>query len=115
MYIGVTSPRSAVLAVPATNLQPLAASLEDRISHLWWLVSRDALVGREHDPDDARAQRISITAAGRHALEARARLRAESLVPRLERLDDAQRAALAAALPALDVLLADDASNNAAA
>jgi DNA-binding MarR family transcriptional regulator len=133
---------------------PLALALEDRVSRLWWLVSRDApsvlsrsaaatlarlreggpqrisalaageavsqptmtclvqrlerdaLVARELDPDDARAVRISITAAGRHALDARAGLRAEVLSGRCERLDADQRAVLAAALPALDALLA---------
>jgi DNA-binding MarR family transcriptional regulator len=133
----------------------LAVALEDRVSHLWWLVSRaapsvlsrsaaatlarlredgpqrlgalagaesvsqptmtcvvqrlerDALVARESDPTDARASRISITASGRQALEARAALRAEVLAARLERLSTDEREALQAALPALDALLAD--------
>jgi DNA-binding MarR family transcriptional regulator len=155
----VTSPLK-LSAVPAhgdpeTGPAPLAVALEDRVSRLWWLVSRDAtsvvsrsaaatlarlreggpqrisalaaaesvsqptmtcvvqrlerdaLVSRDGDPDDARAVRISITAAGRHALEARAGLRAEVLGRRVERLDNAERDALAAALPALDALLRD--------
>jgi DNA-binding MarR family transcriptional regulator len=156
----VTSPLKLSAAPPhgdpETGTAPLAIALEERVSRLWWLVSRDApsvvsrsaagtlarlresgpqrvsalaagesvsqptmtclvqrlerdaLVTRDGDPDDARASRISITAAGRHALEARAGLRAEVLGQRFERLDATQRAALAAALPALDALLGDD-------
>jgi DNA-binding MarR family transcriptional regulator len=156
MYKGVTSPQKLSAAPTHGDPEPvpLAVALEDRVSHLWWLVSRDApsvisrsaaatmarlreggpqrisalaageavsqptmtclvqrlerdaLVSREDDPDDARAFRISITAAGLHALDARAALRADVLSRRFERLDEAQRAALAAALPVLDALLA---------
>jgi DNA-binding MarR family transcriptional regulator len=93
--------RVTALAASESVSQPAMSCLVQRLE-------RDALVAREGDPDDARAARISITAAGRHALDARARVRAESLAPRLARLDDEQRAALAAALPALDALFADD-------
>lgn len=131
----------------------LAAGLEERVSHLWWLISRDAptvlsrsaaatlarlredgpqriselahgesvsqpsmtclvqrlerdaYVSRRPDPADARAAIIEITAAGRHALEARAGVRAEVLATRLQALSAEQRAQLEAALPALDALL----------
>jgi DNA-binding MarR family transcriptional regulator len=131
----------------------LAAGLEDRVSRLWWLISRDAptvlsrsaaatlarlredgpqrisalahgesvaqpsmtqlvqrlerdaYVTRHPDPDDARATLIEITAAGHHALEARAGVRAEALAARLEALSTRERAAIAKALPALDALL----------
>jgi DNA-binding MarR family transcriptional regulator len=133
----------------------LAAGLEERVSRLWWLISRDAptvlsrsaaatlarlredgpqrvsalaqhesvaqpsmtqlvqrlerdaYVTRRPDPDDARAALIEITAAGRHALEARAGLRAEALDTRLAQLTPKQRAQLDRALPALDALLAE--------
>jgi DNA-binding MarR family transcriptional regulator len=132
----------------------LAAGLEERVSRLWWLISRDAptvlsrsaaatlarlhedgpqristlahaesvaqpsmtqllqrlerdaYVTRHPDPVDARATLIEITAAGRHALEARAGVRAEALAARLEALSARERTAIAKALPALDTLLA---------
>jgi DNA-binding MarR family transcriptional regulator len=144
----VTSP---LIEAPDTSL---AAGLEERVSRLWWLISRDAptvlsrsagatlarlredgpqrvselahgeavsqpsmtalvqrlerdaYVTRRTDPADARAAIIEITAAGRHALEARAGLRAEALGTRLAQLTQKQRAKLEAALPALDALLA---------
>jgi DNA-binding MarR family transcriptional regulator len=146
MYVVVPSPHS-----PDT----LALELEDRASHLWWLISREAptdlsrtaaaalarlredgpqrvgalaaaesvtqptmtcvvqrlerdgLAAREDDPQDARAVRISITDAGREALDARSLARAKVLDGRLERLDADQRRTLVAALGALDELLGD--------
>jgi DNA-binding MarR family transcriptional regulator len=145
----VTSPHS-----PET----LALELEDRVSHLWWLISREApsdlsrtaaaalarlredgpqrvgalaaaeavtqptitcvvqrleregLVTRENDPQDARAVRISITDAGRQALDGRSLARATVLDGRLERLDAEQRRTLVTALGALDELLRDPAA-----
>jgi DNA-binding MarR family transcriptional regulator len=132
----------------------LAAGLEERVSRLWWLISRDAptvlsrsaaatlarlredgpqrisalahaesvaqpsmtqlvqrlerdaYVTRHPDPVDARATLIEITAAGRHALEARAGVRAEALAARLGALSARERVAIAKALPAIDTLLA---------
>jgi DNA-binding MarR family transcriptional regulator len=132
----------------------LAAGLEERVSRLWWLISRDAptvlsrsaaatlarlredgpqrisalaqgeavaqpsmtclvqrlerdsYVSRRPDPVDARATLIEITAAGRHALEARAGVRAEALAQRLDALSARERAAIDRAMPALDALLA---------
>jgi DNA-binding MarR family transcriptional regulator len=143
----VTSP---LIDAPDT----LAAGLEERVSRLWWLISRDApsvlsrsaaatlarlredgpqrisalahgeavaqptmtalvqrlerdaYVTRRPDPDDARATLIEITPTGRHALEARAGVRAEALAARLDALTTKQRAAIDRALPALDALLA---------
>ena len=67
---------------------------------------QDGLVRKTRDPIDARAVRVEITAAGREQLSAVRAGRAAVLQTRLERLDDDARAALAAALPALDQLLA---------
>jgi DNA-binding MarR family transcriptional regulator len=63
-------------------------------------------VTRRPDPTDARASTIAITEAGHAAIE---RLREEGtamLTVRLRLLSPAQRAALAAALPALELLAA---------
>jgi DNA-binding MarR family transcriptional regulator len=154
MYMGVTSPHS-----PDT----LALELEDRVSHLWWLISREArsdlsrtaaatlarlredgpqrvgalataesvtqptitcvvqrleregLVTRDADPQDARAVRISITAAGLHALDARSLARATVLDGRLQRLDAEQRRTLVAALGAIDELFGEHATAPATA
>jgi DNA-binding MarR family transcriptional regulator len=154
MYMGVPSPLTHAAGTAARgDRSTLAPALEERVSQLWWLISRDApavlsrsaaatlahlsesgpqrisvlaaaesvsqptmtclvqrlerdaYVTRDADPDDARATRISITAAGRHALQARAGLRAEALAVRLAQLSRAERAALESALPALDALL----------
>jgi len=66
----------------------------------------DGLVHRTPDPDDARASRLALTRAGAEELAAVRGARADALQARLDRLDPAARDALAAALPALDQLLA---------
>lgn len=69
------------------------------------LVSR-GLVAREPDPGDARSVRVSISQEG---IEALAKIRIERtalLGARLEQLAPEQRAALEAALPALEALVA---------
>ena len=66
----------------------------------------DGLVRRSPDPDDARAVRVTLTDAGGEELAAVRSARAAFVQDRLERLDDAALAALAAAVPALDDLLA---------
>ena len=68
----------------------------------------DGLVARTPDPDDARAARIALTPAGHEELGAVRAARASALQARLDQLDDGARAALEAALPALDALLAAD-------
>ncbi len=60
---------------------------------------------KTRDAADARAVRVEITDAGRAELAEVRAARAEVMRSRLERLDDDARAALAAALPALDQLL----------
>src|SRR5262245_3003475 len=64
----------------------------------------DGLVRKTADPADARAVRVELTADGREQLAAVRAERAAVLQARLELLDDDARAALAAALPALDRL-----------
>ena len=66
----------------------------------------DGLVERAADPGDARSSRIALTDTGRAELAAVRADRAAVLRARLEALDAKDRAALAAALPVLDALLA---------
>jgi DNA-binding MarR family transcriptional regulator len=63
------------------------------------------LVTRGPDPSDARGSLVTLSPAGKAALEAVRRERTSVLVARLRRLSDEQRSALAAALPALEALL----------
>lgn len=65
------------------------------------------LVTREHTPEDRRAVLVCLTDSGRRALGAVRDARAAALTARLARLSREDRAALAAAVPALDHLLSD--------
>jgi DNA-binding MarR family transcriptional regulator len=62
------------------------------------------LLTRERATDDRRATNVVITDAGREVLAARRAQRTAALEARLAALDPEQRAALAAALPALHAL-----------
>ena len=64
----------------------------------------EGLVTRSADPTDARAALVTITAAGRAFVEARRAERVRVLSARIDRLPDADRDAILAALPALDRL-----------
>src|SRR3954447_1081758 len=68
-------------------------------------LEQDGLVRKTRDAADARAVRVELTDAGRAELADVRSTRAAVLQDRLQRLDDGARAALAAALPALDQLL----------
>ena len=71
------------------------------------LISRleDAgLVRREADPADGRVVQVTITGEGRATLARRRAVRADRLAVILAQLSPEHRAALAAALPALDAL-----------
>jgi DNA-binding MarR family transcriptional regulator len=87
------------LAAAELVAQPTMTVLVNRLE-------ADGLVCRTRDAADARAVRVEITDAGRQQLHATRAARAAVLQARLDRLDDEARAALAAALPALDQLLA---------
>jgi DNA-binding MarR family transcriptional regulator len=62
------------------------------------------LVSRGPDPADGRVVLVCITGFGRQTLAGRRRVRAERLAGMLDRLSPENRAALAAALPAMDAL-----------
>jgi DNA-binding MarR family transcriptional regulator len=75
------------------------------------LVSRleeQGLVQRQSDPLDGRAVVVALTPAGIAELERMTVARAELLARRLEALTPAERAALVAALPALDRLIDEE-------
>ena len=62
------------------------------------------LVGRDADPDDGRVVQVRLSEAGREMLGRRRAVRAERLAVILARISPEDRAALAAALPAIDAL-----------
>jgi DNA-binding MarR family transcriptional regulator len=62
------------------------------------------LLARGDDPDDRRAVRVSVTAAGEELLAARRGARAEVLGARLAALSAAERAMLATVVPVLERL-----------
>ncbi|CAA9240928.1 MAG: hypothetical protein AVDCRST_MAG41-1409 [uncultured Corynebacteriales bacterium] len=64
-------------------------------------------VTRSPDPSDGRGSLVSLAPAGAAALDAVRRQRTSELSVRLARLSPAQRASIAAALPALEALLRD--------
>jgi DNA-binding MarR family transcriptional regulator len=64
----------------------------------------EGMVTRTADPTDARAALVALTDSGRGFVETRRAERSRVLAGRVERLSDADRAAILAALPALDRL-----------
>jgi DNA-binding MarR family transcriptional regulator len=78
--------------------QPAATTMVSRLEAHGW-------VERRPDPADGRAVLVAITPAGRAALRERGDEAARVLGARLAHLEPAERAALAAALPALDKLI----------
>ncbi|AXK34047.1 MarR family transcriptional regulator [Streptomyces armeniacus] len=71
------------------------------ITQLVTRLERDGLVERRPDPDDGRAVRVHITAAGREIGRSRHADRTRHLVPLVARLSAEDRQAIARALPAL--------------
>jgi DNA-binding MarR family transcriptional regulator len=67
----------------------------------------DGYVARQADPDDGRSVLLSTTARGEQLLVELRAATATVLLERLERLSDEERAAIAAALPALESLASD--------
>jgi DNA-binding MarR family transcriptional regulator len=81
-------------AVTAPTMTRVLAALDER-----------GFIVRTPDPDDARSTRVSISPAGSAALDSVRSQRTAILDARLARLSDADRAALTAALPALEALI----------
>ena len=67
-------------------------------------MAEQGLVERAADPGDGRVVRVQITAAGRELLAGRRAVRAERISGLLAMLSPADRAALIAALPAMNAL-----------
>jgi DNA-binding MarR family transcriptional regulator len=84
-------------AVTAPTMSRVLAALDERGS-----------IERRPDPADARSTLVSVSPIGREMIGTVRSERTASLARRLDRLDDEQRAALLAALPALEALVADD-------
>jgi DNA-binding MarR family transcriptional regulator len=73
------------------------------------------LAERFADPTDGRASLVRITAAGRRMVADRRAARRDAVLAELERLAPSQCAALAAALPAIETLVAPSIRNQKAA
>lgn len=93
--------RVSELAAADHISQPTATALLQRLGRSGW-------IDRESDPQDARAVLVRISPAGRAALAENRLAAGTALAPRLARLDDTQRQALAAGLAALRAVLADE-------
>jgi DNA-binding MarR family transcriptional regulator len=88
-----------------TDLAAAEAVAQPSMTTLVGRLEARGLVRRERDPDDGRAVRVAITDAGAAQLAAVRAARAKLLGERIARLDESDRAALAAALPVLGSLL----------
>jgi DNA-binding MarR family transcriptional regulator len=79
--------------ISAPSLTRIVHALEER-----------ELVARAADPEDRRAQRVTLTAAGRTMIETGKYARLAALRRRFEALEPAQQRAIEDALPALEAL-----------
>ncbi len=93
--------RLTALAASEGVTQPAMTQLVARLSNA-------GLVTRRADPDDGRVVHLEITDEGKALLAGRRGVRAERLAALLARLDPADQAALAAALPAMQALAGQD-------
>ncbi|MGE3284810.1 MAG: MarR family winged helix-turn-helix transcriptional regulator [Pseudonocardia sp.] len=78
------------------------------MSRVLTALDENGLVVRNPDPQDARGVLITISGEGARRLAEVRSHRTALVARRLARLDDAQRCALVAAMPALEALLIDD-------
>jgi DNA-binding MarR family transcriptional regulator len=92
--------RVSALAVTERMAQPSMTAMVDRMVRTGW-------VERGSDPSDGRAVTVTITGLGQVELDRVRVVSGQALDARLAPLGAAERAALVAALPALDALLAD--------
>ena len=112
------TPRDGLSLTADSTLRRLAASGPQRLCDLYapegvtqpamtQLVTRlekEGLAQRGSDPADGRVVVVSITDAGRAVVERRRAANAEALAERLDRLPAEDRAAILAALPAMERL-----------
>ena len=89
--------RLTALAVREGVTQPAMTQLIARLQE-------GGLVCREADPGDGRVVQVRLTDQGRDTLARRRAVRAERLAVILDRISPQDRAALGAALPAIDAL-----------
>jgi len=87
-----------------TALAALAGVTQPAMTQLISRLEDEALVRREADPADGRVVQVVITGEGKATLARRRARRADRLAVVLAQLSPEHRAALAAALPALDAL-----------
>ncbi|WP_166462794.1 MarR family winged helix-turn-helix transcriptional regulator [Amycolatopsis acidicola] len=95
---------SQLTTTDSMPITELAAADGRAISTMTEIVGRltsAGLVVKRGGVEDRRQVRVAITAEGRRALEDNQRLRNQTLTERIAALSDQERAALAAALPAL--------------
>ncbi|MGO8684267.1 MAG: MarR family winged helix-turn-helix transcriptional regulator [Thermoleophilia bacterium] len=78
------------------------------VTHLAASLEQLGLVRRETDTTDRRVARVSLTTEGRRTVQRSRRRKTAYLAKRLRKLDEPELAALRAALPVLERLLADD-------
>jgi DNA-binding MarR family transcriptional regulator len=78
------------------------------MSRVLTALDEQGLIVRAPDPQDARGVLVTLSQAGRIRLEEIRTHRTALLARRLQRLDPVQRAAIRAALPAVEALLEDD-------
>jgi DNA-binding MarR family transcriptional regulator len=130
--IGLFRSLSPASGLSLTSTATLATLERSGSSRLTWLAVREGvtqpamtqviarledagLVDRAADPADGRVVQVRITADGKAMLAGRRAVRAERVTRLLDRLSPDERAALAAALPAMDALANAERSEPAAA
>ena len=113
--LGITGGQAALLHAVHTNagigIRELAALEVVSAPAMTAYVDRleaGGLVARTRSPADRRRVELALTAAGLRVLRNARRRRTAWLAERLQRLEDEERAAVAAALPALNRLLEVD-------
>ncbi|WP_217496019.1 MarR family winged helix-turn-helix transcriptional regulator [Agrococcus sp. SGAir0287] len=118
---GLSSIAASTLYVLATEGPTRLTALADAehvtqpaMTQLVRRLEREGLVERRHDPSDGRAVLVAATDAGAALSAERRAARADALAAVLEEVDADERAALAAALPALEHLAANPAPSSRA-
>ncbi|MBO0782062.1 MAG: MarR family transcriptional regulator [Ktedonobacteraceae bacterium] len=84
-----------------TELTATEQMTQPAITQMVRRLEEDGLVERRADPRDARVVLVQLTAYGARIVEARRAARVERLASLLDRLSPEERAAIAAAVPAL--------------